>query len=122
MKVLWLHDNPCAMVDNYREIVIHHLPNLVKLDNNIITQEERVEAQKTQFDIMAGGENMDNESMYANTPPVVEKHSSKMSEEKRSRPFSELPREARESREERSTLVENPWRGGGSNINNNNSK
>ena len=37
LKVLWLHDNPCAMVDNYREIVIHHLPNLVKLDNNIIT-------------------------------------------------------------------------------------
>ena len=77
--MLWLHDNPCAMVDNYREIVIHHLPNLVKLDNNIITQEERVVAQKTQFEIMIGGENLDNESMYANTPPVVEKQSSKMS-------------------------------------------
>lgn len=78
LKVLWLHDNPCAMVDNYREIVIHHLPNLVKLDNNIITQEERVEAQKTQFDIMAGGD-MDNEGLYANTPSVVEKQNSKMS-------------------------------------------
>lgn len=65
-----------------------------------------MEAQKTQFDIMAGGENLDNESMYANTPPVVEKQSSKMSEEKRSWPFSELPREARESRDERRTLGE----------------
>lgn len=52
LKVLWLHDNPCATVDNYREIVIHHLPNLVKLDNNIITPEEKQEAQKTQFDLM----------------------------------------------------------------------
>jgi hypothetical protein len=78
------------MIDNYREIVIHHLPNLVKLDNNIITQEERVEAQKTQFDLMVG-ENLDNESTYLNTPAVVEKQPSKLSEEKKSRPYSEMP-------------------------------
>lgn len=58
LKVLWLHDNPCATVDNYREIVIHHLPNLVKLDNNIITPEEKQDAQKTQFDLMV--ESMEN--------------------------------------------------------------
>lgn len=44
-KVLWLHDNPCAQVfilglfqvENYREIVIKNLPNLMKLDNNPVT-------------------------------------------------------------------------------------
>jgi hypothetical protein len=56
--VLWLQDNPCATAENYREIVIHHLPNLVKLDNNIITPEEKQDAQKTQFDLMV--ESMEN--------------------------------------------------------------
>ena len=41
LKVLWLWDNPCAEVPNYREIVIAALPNLVKLDNQGITPEER---------------------------------------------------------------------------------
>ncbi len=95
LKVLWLHDNPCAMVDNYREIVIHHLPNLVKLDNNIITAEEKNEAQKSQFDLMV--DNIDNESNYANTPPPLhEKQSSKLMEEKKSRPSSEVPAYMRE--------------------------
>ena len=37
LKVLWLHDNPCSNVENYREIIIKHLPNLTKLDNNLVT-------------------------------------------------------------------------------------
>ena len=41
LRVLWLMENPCANIDNYRLIVIKALPNLVKLDNANISQEER---------------------------------------------------------------------------------
>lgn len=51
LKVLWLHDNPCAQADNYRETVIKHLPNLVKLDNHQVTQEERTSSQKVVFNV-----------------------------------------------------------------------
>jgi hypothetical protein len=52
LKVLWLHDNPCANAEHYRETVIHHLPNLVKLDNNLVSQEEKVHAQRQQFELV----------------------------------------------------------------------
>lgn len=103
LKVLWLHDNPCATVDNYREIVIHHLPNLVKLDNNIITPEEKQEAQKAQFDLMV--ETMENESHVSQ---VVEKPPSKI-EEKKPRPYSEVP--VRAAREEKPAVESSQWRG-----------
>lgn len=51
LKSLWLYDNPCAQIENYREIVIHHLPNLTKLDNNVVTQEERVAASNPRFSL-----------------------------------------------------------------------
>ncbi len=41
LRVLWLWDNPCAETPNYRLVVIHFLPQLVKLDNTEITGEER---------------------------------------------------------------------------------
>eukprot|EP00830_Metopus_es_P022284 TRINITY_DN9811_c0_g1_i1.p1 TRINITY_DN9811_c0_g1~~TRINITY_DN9811_c0_g1_i1.p1 ORF type:complete len:265 (-),score=57.87 TRINITY_DN9811_c0_g1_i1:59-853(-) len=41
LRVLWLWDNPCAETPNYRLIVIKMLPQLVKLENNEITGEER---------------------------------------------------------------------------------
>ncbi|OMJ76709.1 hypothetical protein SteCoe_23872 [Stentor coeruleus] len=44
LKVLWLWDNPCAEVPNYREIVISNMPNLVKLDNQAISPEEKAQA------------------------------------------------------------------------------
>lgn len=92
LKVLWLHDNPCALEENYREIVIHHLPNLGKLDNNIITQEERTLAQKIQFDLMVPN-NGENENYYQPSSPTKEKpQSSKIVEEKKIRPYSELPK------------------------------
>ena len=51
LKVLWLHDNPCATVVNYRDIVIKSLPHLTKLDNSTITPEERAGAQKVSFSL-----------------------------------------------------------------------
>lgn len=46
LKVLWLWDNPCAETPNYRETVISALPNLVKLDNQAVTPEERAASSK----------------------------------------------------------------------------
>jgi len=51
LRVLWLWDNPCSEMANYREIVIKVLPNLVKLDNNAITPEEKTAALKLNVDL-----------------------------------------------------------------------
>ena len=57
LKVLWLHDNPCAQIENYREIVIKHLPNLMKLDNNSVSIEEKTASQQVCFNLAAFDEN-----------------------------------------------------------------
>ena len=54
LKSLWLYDNPCSQQENYREIVIHHLPNLTKLDNSVVTQEEKMAASHPKFEIDFG--------------------------------------------------------------------
>jgi len=41
LRVLWLNDNPCAELPYYRQYVLHHLPNLSKLDSQDVTPEER---------------------------------------------------------------------------------
>jgi Leucine-rich repeat (LRR) protein len=46
LKVLWLWDNPIAEHKFYRPYIIKLLPNLIKLDNNSVTQDERAEALK----------------------------------------------------------------------------
>jgi len=51
LKVLWLSENPCVEVTNYREIVIKVLPNLTKLDNTPITPEEKAVAAKLNIDL-----------------------------------------------------------------------
>ena len=43
LKVLWLWDNPCAQIPNYRETILSALPNLIKLDNQAVTNEERAQ-------------------------------------------------------------------------------
>ena len=32
LRVLWLSDNPCANIENYRMTVLRNLPKLTKLD------------------------------------------------------------------------------------------
>jgi Leucine-rich repeat (LRR) protein len=44
LKVLWLWDNPIADHPLYRQYVVKLLPNLIKLDNNAVTAEERTDA------------------------------------------------------------------------------
>jgi len=41
IKVLWLSDNPCSSVENYRLYIIKMLPQLVKIDSHEITDDER---------------------------------------------------------------------------------
>lgn len=41
LRTLWLLDNPCAEVKDYRKIVIKALPHICKLDNAEVTKEER---------------------------------------------------------------------------------
>lgn len=45
LRVLWLSDNPIATCDNYRLFTIALLPQLTKLDQIDITEEERKEAK-----------------------------------------------------------------------------
>ncbi|XP_041371381.1 cilia- and flagella-associated protein 410-like [Gigantopelta aegis] len=44
LRSLWLADNPCATCDNYRLTVLRILPNLQKLDNVAVTEDEVNEA------------------------------------------------------------------------------
>nr|XP_023015515.1 protein C21orf2 homolog isoform X3 [Leptinotarsa decemlineata] len=46
LKNLWLGENPCANTEGYRMAVIKALPQLQKLDNVQVTQEELREAQR----------------------------------------------------------------------------
>ncbi len=51
LRVLWLWDNPCAEHQYYRQYVIKTLPNLVKLDNTTISQDERDVAMMMNIDL-----------------------------------------------------------------------
>lgn len=59
LRVLWLWDNPCAESRDYRAQVIKALPQLVKLDNNVVTPEEKAEAEQLNYDSNNGGGNYD---------------------------------------------------------------
>jgi len=52
LKVLWLSDNPCATLPGYRFYVLHHIPWLVKLDSEDVTEEERRQAARQDVDQM----------------------------------------------------------------------
>lgn len=41
LKILWLCDNPCTAVGDYRTHVVRALPQRRKLDNQKIMEEER---------------------------------------------------------------------------------
>nr|XP_022317173.1 protein C21orf2-like [Crassostrea virginica] len=46
LRNLWLADNPCAERKNYRATVLRTLPTLQKLDNVVVTDEERKDAEE----------------------------------------------------------------------------
>lgn len=51
LQVLWLSENPVAKHPNYRYFCIKNLPQLVKLDDQNISLEERQEAESMEFDL-----------------------------------------------------------------------
>ena len=74
LKILWLLDNPCSEIENYRDIVIKLLPNLTKLDNTQITSEERSNAAKRNFNFME--EEQESENKAKQGLPLSEKRGS----------------------------------------------
>ena len=46
LKILWLSENPICENPNYRNIIISVLPQIFKLDDIIISEEERINANK----------------------------------------------------------------------------
>lgn len=49
LKVLWLADNPIACNPYYRQFIVRTLPNLIKLDNTQISNEERKDCSRAAF-------------------------------------------------------------------------
>lgn len=70
LRVLWLKENPCASVKNYREKVIRILPNLSKLDDQAITPDERRLAGQTNIDDI---ESPESEGEEVSPSPVLKK-------------------------------------------------
>jgi len=61
LRVLWINENPIALNKNYRLFVISCLPQLTKLDDNVITQEEKMQANN--FNLQSNNnKSNDNES------------------------------------------------------------
>lgn len=72
LKILWLLDNPCSEIENYREIVIKLLPNLIKLDNMQISPEERLLATSKNFPFLEeNSEKMNNLQAISNEKPQL---------------------------------------------------
>ena len=49
LKVLWLWDNPISTHPLYRQFIVKTLPNLVKLDNQAVSHEEKSSCSKMVF-------------------------------------------------------------------------
>ena len=90
LKVLWLHDNPCALIENYRAIVVKYLPNIMKLDNNPITPEERQACQGVQFSF-GGYEDSENEAPQPSYQKNFSDHKYKESYENPAPVYNEKP-------------------------------
>jgi len=55
LRCLWLSNNPIADEDNYRLTVLRTLPGLTKLDDKVVTNEEREAALISGVDFWAAG-------------------------------------------------------------------
>lgn len=88
LRVLWLSENPIALTPNYRKNVLKILPNLSKLDDKIVTPDER----KGKFE----GDDSDCEP---DNQPSEEADAKEESEEEEPRPQLKKPT-VRQRREE----------------------
>ena len=86
--------------------MIHHLPNLTKLDNNVVTQEEKVAASNPKYTLDFNvNTSQYRESQVQNTPEPPKRPEVNNSDVKR-RPYSEVYKEERVSQEPAG------WKGG----------
>lgn len=51
LRNLWLADNPCDQTENYRNTVLKTLPNLQKLDNIVVTEDDLLQAEDLGLDL-----------------------------------------------------------------------
>lgn len=51
LRNLWLADNPCDQTENYRQTVLKTLPNLQKLDNIAVTDDDLSQADELGVDL-----------------------------------------------------------------------
>ncbi|XP_076267396.1 uncharacterized protein LOC143200690 isoform X4 [Rhynchophorus ferrugineus] len=70
LKNLWLGENPCSNTEGYRRAVLKALPQLQKLDNIAVTQEELRDAQRNGRTLCHPDDVQDDsEEEYPSTPP-----------------------------------------------------
>ncbi|KAH0623929.1 hypothetical protein JD844_007139 [Phrynosoma platyrhinos] len=69
LRVLWLSENPCCGSDphHYRMTVLRNLPNLQKLDNQMVTEEELSHALLEGEEITAPPSKVDTDHCYQNS-------------------------------------------------------
>lgn len=75
--------------------MLHHLPNLTKLDNNVVTSEEKVAAASPKYELDLNIFTQEKESYVSESS----KKDVNQSEVKRIRPYSEVHREERHERQ-----------------------
>ncbi|KAK6182510.1 hypothetical protein SNE40_010183 [Patella caerulea] len=73
LRVLWLSDNPCSTGDNYRLSVLKTLPNIQKLDNIVVTEDEINRA-------LEEGNDVPLPAKYPTDSPVIEPESEQIQE------------------------------------------
>ncbi|XP_063424946.1 cilia- and flagella-associated protein 410-like [Mytilus trossulus] len=66
LKNLWLADNPCDQTENYRQTVLKTLPNLQKLDNIAVSEDELAQAQEDGVDLSLDGDQDDEDEEVQN--------------------------------------------------------
>ena len=92
LKVIWLVDNPICNHPNYRQYIIKVLPNLVKLDNTEVKDEERKAcAQLSESELLKSSANEVNAYASIHHNKSVEQAHQVQSETKLNRADSATP-------------------------------
>ena len=78
LRILSLSGNPISKELNYRDIIINKLPQLVKLDDHIITSEERMKAQNKMEDVPQNNNKQNNSNSNNQIESRILKEEKKM--------------------------------------------
>jgi len=91
LTTLWLSENPISAHQNYRQYVIKLLPNLVKLDEEEVTPEERAAAQSVDVSDSEVGMSVQSEPPHMSHPEQY-KHKSEPTYESPDKPqYEQMP-------------------------------